>query len=240
MAQATENSRTEPDAAPAGEHAGSVAGTPVTASWRDSWRHKAGWLYTVMLLASALALFASFILSADTLYAARHPNARLGCDVNSVLSCSTVAQSWQAEIIHLGRLSFPNAFFGIAAESVFVTVAVVGLCAPTIKRWFPIATWWGGLAALLYSYWLTSQSLFVINALCPWCLTLMAATTVQFMALTHASVTVQDLPREDGHLAGFRRFLDAIYRPNIDLMVDAVWVLALVILILVRDGSRLL
>ncbi|WP_416359319.1 vitamin K epoxide reductase family protein, partial [Enterobacter hormaechei] len=45
----------------------------------------------------------------------------LSCDFNSVVSCSRVAQTWQAEIVKFGELSFPNAFFGIAAESVFVT-----------------------------------------------------------------------------------------------------------------------
>lgn len=207
-----------------------------TPTWMRSWRHRSTWLYVVMLISSAVCLLTSFILSADTLYAARHPTARLGCDINNVVSCSTVAQSWQAEIVHLGRLSIPNAFIGIAAESVFVTVAVVGLCNPKMPRWFPIATWWGNFAALLYSYWLTSQSLFVINALCPWCMTLMFATTIQLMALTHATVTVQGLPREGSKL---RKFLESIYRPNLDIMIDVIWIVLLAIIILLRDGPRM-
>ena len=82
------------------------------------WRHSATWTYLVMLAASAVALVVSFILSADTLKLARNPGQQLGCDVNAVLSCSSVAQSWQAEIVKFGGLSYPNAFFGIAAESV--------------------------------------------------------------------------------------------------------------------------
>ena len=92
------------------------------------WRHGAGWLYAVLLAASLVALFTSFILSAETLKEARNPGQRLACDVNGVLSCSTVMESWQAEIVKFAGLSFPNAFFGIAAESVFVTIAVIGLC----------------------------------------------------------------------------------------------------------------
>ena len=91
------------------------------------WRHGATWTYLIMLLASAVALLVSFILSADTLKMARNPGQKLNCDVNAVLSCSTVAESWQAEIVKFAGLSFPNAFFGIAAESVFVTIAVIGL-----------------------------------------------------------------------------------------------------------------
>ena len=185
-----------------------------------------------MLIASAVALGASLILSAETLQLARHPESALGCDLNSAVSCSAVAQAWQAEIVKFGGLSYPNAFFGIAAESVFVTIAVIGLAKVAVPRWFALCTWLGGLAALAYSYWLTTQSLFVINAMCPWCLVLMFSTTVQFMALSHATVAVQDMP--SGH-AGLRKY----YRLNFDLMVDVVWIVALIVVILVKDGPML-
>ena len=200
------------------------------------WRHSATWVYLVMLVASAVALAVSFILSADTLKLARNPNQQLGCDVNAVLSCSTVAQSWQAEIVKFGGLSYPNAFFGIAAESVFVTIAVIGLARIAVPRWFAACTWLGGLAALAYSYWLTSQSLFVIQALCPWCMALMFSTTIQFIALSHATVVVQELPpRKEGMARG----LDTYYRLNYDLMVDVVWILTLVAIIMIKDGPMI-
>lgn len=202
-------------------------------------RHGATWTYLIMLIASAAALIVSFVLSAETLELARHPNQALGCDVNAVLSCSTVAQSWQAEIVKFAGLSYPNAFFGIAAESVFVTIAVLGLTRVKVPTWFAAATWFGGLAAILYSYWLTTQSLFVIRALCPWCLALMFSTTIQFMALTHATVTVQRLPGAKGVEGGRPRALDTYYRLNYDLMVDVVWIVALVALIIVKDGAAL-
>ena len=200
------------------------------------WRHSATWVYLVMLLASAVALAVSFVLSADTLKLARNPGQQLGCDVNAVLSCSSVAQSWQAEIVKIGGLRYPHAFFGIAAESVFVPIVVIGLARVRMPRWFATCTWLGGLAALAYSYWLTSQSLFVIQALCPWCLALMFSTTIQFMALSHATAVVQELPvRKEDKARG----LDTYYRLNYDLMVDVVWILALIAIIMVKDGPMI-
>ncbi|WP_300766285.1 vitamin K epoxide reductase family protein [uncultured Bifidobacterium sp.] len=201
------------------------------ASVLTGWRHGPTWTYLIMLLSSIAALIVSFVLSAETLQIARHPQELLGCDVNKVLSCSTVAESWQAELIHFGGLSYPNAFFGIAAESVFITIAVLGITRIAVPRWFAICTWLGGLAALAYSYWLFSQSMFVINALCPWCLGLMFATTIQFMVLSHATVTVQGIPMSSG--------LRSYYRLRYDLMVDVVWILALITLILVKDGAAI-
>ncbi|MEE1295303.1 MAG: vitamin K epoxide reductase family protein [Bifidobacterium sp.] len=196
------------------------------------WRHGAVWLYLVMLVASAVALVVSFALSAETLQMARHPGQLLACDVNQRVSCTAVANSWQSEIVKFGDMSFPNAFFGIAAESVFVTIAVIGIAKVKVPTWFAACTWFGGLAALAYSYWLTSQSLFVINALCPWCLALFFSTTVQFMALSHATVTVQHLP---ARARGLKRY----YRLNIDLMVDLVWIVAMCTLIVAKDGAYL-
>ena len=106
-----------------------------------------------------------------------------------------------------------------------------------MPKWFAACTWFGGLAAILYSYWLTTQSLFVIRALCPWCLALMFSTTIQFMALSHATATVQRLP---GGASDRPRALDTYYRLNYDLMVDVVWVVAIVAIILVKDGAAFL
>ena len=148
-----------------------------------------------------------------------------------------------------GGLSYPNAFFGIAAESVFVTIAVIGLARVKVPRWFATCTWLGGLAALAYSYWLSTQSLFVIHALCPWCLTLMFSTTIQFMALSHATVAVQGLPSRkavaaddsdgEAEVAMVPAGLNKYYRLNIDLMVDILWIVAIVVLIIVIEGAAL-
>lgn len=202
-------------------------------------RHNASWTYGVMFVASICAFIASMVLSGDTLQLARHPDQLLGCDVNGVVSCSTVAQSWQAEIIHIGGISYPNAFFGIAAEAVFITVAVLGLSKVVFPRWFAICAWVGNLLAFAYAYWLFSQSAFVINALCPWCLVLMFTTTLQFMAQSHATVCVQDLPQAQGRFAKLRSGLNTYYRLNADLLVDVVWIAIVITIILVKYGSAL-
>lgn len=198
----------------------------------NSWRHSAAWVYMIMLISSAIALLTSLILSSETLALARAPHKALECDVNTVVSCSKVAQSWQAEFIRFGELSFPNAFFGIAAESVFVTLAVVGIAKVKLPKWLATFSWIGGLCALLYAYWLFTQSMFVIQILCPWCLVLMFCTTLQFMSLTHATFSVQEIAFKN-------KILSAYYRLNYDLIVDLLWIFTLVLLILSKYGNAI-
>ena len=52
------------------------------------------------------------------------------------------------------------------------------------------------------------------------------------MALSHATAVVQEIPAKG---AGVRTY----YRLNYDLMVDAVWIVALIVIILVKDGPML-
>ena len=68
---------------------------------------------------------------------------------------------------------------------------------------------------------------------------MLASTSIQFMAFSHATVTVQDLPSPRGHMSGLGRGLRTYYRLHFDLMVDLVWLTALITIILVKEGSAI-
>ena len=135
--------------------------------------------YIAMLVSSALSLFASLVLSIDAIKLAAQPTGQLSCNINSVLSCGTVAKSWQSQL-----LGFPNAFIGLMTEPVVITVAIAGLGLVTFPRWFMrVAHVVYGLG-LVFALWLLSQSFFVINALCPWCLLVTASTITVFSTMS--------------------------------------------------------
>src|SRR4051812_46588991 len=94
-------------------------------------RHHDVTVWVTMLVASVASLVASFVLSIDALRLAEDPNAALGCNINAVISCSTVAGSWQAHL-----LGFPNAFLGLASEPVVIPIAVASLGGVRFPRWF--------------------------------------------------------------------------------------------------------
>ena len=135
--------------------------------------------YIAMLVSSTLSLIASLVLSIDAVKLAASPSGKLSCDINAVLSCGKVAKSWQSEL-----LGFPNAFIGLMTEPVVITVAIAGLGLVTFPRWFMrVAHIVYGLG-LVFALWLLSQSFFVINALCPWCLLVTVSTVTVFSTIT--------------------------------------------------------
>ena len=83
---------------------------------RRAWRRRTS---LEMIISGFIGLVTSFVLSIEAWQLAADSSARFGCDISSVLSCSAVAQTWQARI-----LGFPNAFLGIFFEAVVLAISV--------------------------------------------------------------------------------------------------------------------
>jgi uncharacterized membrane protein len=193
-------------------------------------RHREATVWLTMLVASVASLVASFVLSVDALRLAEDPGADLGCDLNAVLSCGTVASSWQSSV-----LGFPNAFLGLMTEPVVITLAVAGLAGVRFPRWFMVSAQAVYTVGLGFAYWLFHQAMFDIGALCPWCLTVTLATTLVFFEMTYLNVRDRNLrlPRRVQDL------LEDAIRSNLDLFAMTAWILVLVLAVVLRYGAAL-
>lgn len=183
-----------------------------------------------MLVASLASLVASFVLSVDAIALAANPSADLGCDINAVISCGTVGTAWQSSL-----LGFPNAFLGLIAEPVVLTIAIASLGGVRFPRWFMFSAQMVYLIGFVFAYWLFYQAMFVIGALCPWCLSVTVATTLVFFEMTHVNIRDDNLflPRRVQSIAR------AAVRANIDLILTVIWLLTLALLIVLKYGNAL-
>ena len=189
------------------------------------------WVFGQMLFWAALSLLASFVLSVEAVDLARNPDANPTCNINSVISCTKVAVTWQASVF-----GFPNAFLGLITESVVITVAVACLGGVRFPRWFMFAAQIGYTLGLIFAYWLFAESLFVIHALCPWCMVLYLSTTLVWWLLARFNV-------REGNLflpPGLDRRARELVRSGNDVFIVIAWLVVLVALVLAKDGSALL
>ncbi len=193
-------------------------------------RRSSSGVWVVMLLSSIASLVASFVLAVEAITLAGNPSADLGCDINAVLSCGTVASSWQASVF-----GFPNAFLGLIAEPVVITIALAALSGVRFKRWFMLAAQLFYTLGLALAYWLFYQAMFNIGALCPWCLLITVATTLVFFEMTRINIRDNNLylPRRIQHA------LASAVQWNLDVMVVIAWLLGLALLIVVKYGNAL-
>lgn len=170
---------------------------PAPAAWR---RRTA----IEMAISGAIGLYTSFVLSIEAVVLAADQDATLSCSINAVINCATVAKSWQASLF-----GFPNAFLGIAAEAVVLTMAVAMIGGVLFPRWFMLAAEVVYTAGLVFAWWLFYEAYTDIKALCPWCLLITVTTTLVWAGLTRINI-------RDGHLnlpgrfgPGARRFVAA-------------------------------
>ena len=193
-------------------------------------RHSRATVWVTMLAASVASLVASLVLSIDAVRLAENPNADLGCNINAVISCGTVASSWQSSL-----LGFPNAFLGLITEPVVITVAVAALGGVVFPRWFMIAAQVVYTVGLAFAYWLFYEAMFDIGALCPWCLLITVSTTLVFFEMTYVNIRDDNLrlPRRvQGALTSF-------IRSGLDLIVLVVWLLVLLLAVVLKYGDAL-
>ena len=193
-------------------------------------RRTDGWIFGTMLFSACLSLTASLVLSIDAVRLAADPSVSLSCNLNAIISCGTVGSSWQAQL-----LGFPNAFLGLIAEPVVITIAVASLGGVRFPRWFMFSAQMVYSLGFIFAYWLFYQSMFYIGALCPWCLLVTASTTLVFSTLTHVNIRDGNLflpPRADLALK------DAV-NAGFDAIIVTIWLLTLALVIVLKYGEQL-
>ena len=188
------------------------------------------WIFSYMLVSSLLSLIASLVLSIEAIHLAREPGAALACDINEVISCGKVGITWQANLF-----GWPNAFLGLIAEPVVITIAVASLGKVKFPRWFMLSAQIVYTIGLAFAYWLFFQSMFVINALCPWCLLITVSTTLVFTSLTHVNIRDNNLYLSER----WHNRLQAGLRMGIDALVVTLWLLFLVMAVVLKYGPAL-
>ena len=146
------------------------------------------WLFGSMLVGACLSLLASLVLSIEAVHLAANPNAQLSCSLNAVVNCATVSLHPSAAFF-----GFPNSFLGLIAEPVVITVAIASLAGVRFPRAFMFAAQLGYTLGFLFAYMLLFISMFIIQALCPWCLVVTITTTFVFFAMTRYNIVYNNL-----------------------------------------------
>lgn len=119
----------------------------------------------ILIITGLMGLLSSFVLTVDKLHVASDPSFSPNCNLSPILSCVSVMGSPQSEI-----LGFPNQMFGIMAFTVIVSLGVLMHFTKGFdKRLWQLLFVGLGLGFLVI-HWLIIQSVFVLGALCLWCM----------------------------------------------------------------------
>lgn len=137
-----------------------------------------------LLIASAIGLYAAASLVLDKIsyyeQVAAGKTPSLSCNINPIVGCSQVINQPQAAIFW----NIPNPVIGVVAWSAVGALAVTLLAQRRLPDWFWIGLQVGVLGGIVMISWLEQQTIFRLNALCPWCMVTWAVMIPTFWAVT--------------------------------------------------------
>ncbi len=148
-----------------------------------------GYVYVV---GGLIGFVAAFTLLVEKIALIEDPSYVPTCSINPILSCGSIMRTTQAE-----AFGFPNPILGVAAFAIVGTVGAALLAGARFATWF----WWalmvGTAAGVGFVHWLVFQSLYRIDALCPYCMVVWVVTIAVFWytALHVATVVAAPGPR---------------------------------------------
>ncbi|WP_344790297.1 vitamin K epoxide reductase family protein [Gryllotalpicola daejeonensis] len=140
-------------------------------------RHLA--LAILLIVGGALGLLASFSLTQDDFTLLAHPDAQLGCTISASLQCGQNILSWQGRVF-----GFPNPLLGLMMFPAPVIVGVALLGRVRFPNWFWLLFNLGHWFAIGFIAWLSTESIYNIGTLCPWCALVYAVVIPMWLAVT--------------------------------------------------------
>lgn len=120
----------------------------------------------ILIVGGILALYAAFALTVEKIALAQNPEHHLSCSLDPVLSCGPVISSPQATAFW----DIPNPSIGLVAFGMFVMTGLAMLAGAKMKRWFWKMYALGVSAGIIFTLWLMYQTVYVIDALCIYCM----------------------------------------------------------------------
>ena len=120
----------------------------------------------ILIMSGIIGILTSFLLVLDKIELLKNPNLELPCNINPLISCGPVINTWQASVF----FGIPNPMFGIIGFSIVLTIGLLTLfnASPNQKFWKLFII--GISLATLFTHWLIFQSVFQIGALCLYCM----------------------------------------------------------------------
>jgi len=133
----------------------------------------------ILIVGGVIGIFASIELIVQKIAVLSNPDYVPNCDINPVLSCGSVINTEQASLF-----GFPNPVLGVIGFTVVIMFGALLLTGVVLPRSMWLGLNLGALAGMFFVIWLVGQSLYVIGALCPWCMVVWSITIPIFWQVT--------------------------------------------------------
>lgn len=175
-----------------------------------------GWLY---LVTGLIGLVAAVVLLVEKIELLKNPDYVPSCSINPILSCGSVMSTPQAD-----AFGIPNPIIGVMGFAALAMLGVVMATGSRVRPWVLVASQVAVTLAVVFVHWLIYQSVYVINALCPYCMVVWVVTIAAFWFTTIHTLHRFGHGRPTSALTEYRgAILTAWYLVIIALIAQRFW-----------------
>ena len=175
----------------------------------------------LLLVGGVGGLIASFVLTLDKIELLKDPDFVPSCNINPVISCGTVMGEEQAN-----AFGFMNPLIGLVGFGAVITVGAAMIAGARFRPWFWIGLQAGVTFGIVFVHWLIFQTIYDINALCPYCMAVWVVTAPIFLYVTRRNLAVL-APRLSG---GSRKVVNAFV--DYHALILCLWYIAVLVMII--------
>jgi uncharacterized membrane protein len=138
--------------------------------------------YAVLLVGGTLGIVTAAWQTVDRIAWAADPSAGSVCEINKVLSCSSVFGHWQSS-----ALGIPNSLVALPVFGVLAATGLAGLLGSVLARGYLATALAVNAGFALFITWYLEQSAFALGILCLFCLGCGVSAVVSGVGLTRAA-----------------------------------------------------
>lgn len=177
----------------------------------------------LLVIAGAIGFACSVIITIEKINLLENPHYVPSCNLNPVIACGSVMSAKQA-----GVFGFPNPLIGIGAFAVVVTIGAAMLAGARFRGWFWLGLQAGTVFGIGFIHWLMFQTLYRIDAVCPYCSVVWTMTIALFWYTLLHNLKRGVIPTP----ASWQRGLKEVYTYH--WVVPVLWYAVIALLILNR------
>jgi len=127
-------------------------------------------LYGTVTIASVIGFIASFLQMIEKVELLKNPHAVLTCNINAIFSCTNILNAWQSSVF-----GFPNSLMCIAFFAMTMALGLVGWTGGSMNKKLRLTFQGFALFFIGFGFWYLWQSIFIVGALCIFCIFCYAA-----------------------------------------------------------------
>lgn len=164
--------------------------------------------FLILTIGAAIGLVAAFMQTIEKLILLENKDTVLPCNLNDIFNCSVVLNAPQSSLF-----GFPNSLICIMIFTLLLTIGIVGMTKSRMTRRLLLGVQALAFFMLMFALWFLFTSMYVIGAICIFCLVCFTGLLLINAALWRLNFSSDQMGNK------FSRFPQTIREKNFDILL---------------------